>query len=216
MLTLASGTTLTANSHPSSWQDVDSSEPDEALAPLKPQPAEWLVDKNFRGKFVDSRRNATSQTNLAGLGKNLSVRFLDQLPQQKPGDSSSEKISDQGTDFGTQGKTTMGVSDGLAIATPSALQESQQDALPRTKSHLSIMVDLERRSGALKGSDKDGERVRQATRESQLNQETSSEEEGIVMGTGVGRTKVIKRGKKSDKRKDASAHYHSQIPDPVW
>lgn len=143
----------------------------------------------------------TSQTNLTGLGKNLSVRFLDQLPELQ---SSQRSMSS-----GSPGHDNIRPSS-------AALQEVQPDLLPRTRSQLSVMVDHERKLGGLKQAEGRENKASNPRKVSQDKQDASSEEEGIVMGIGVGKTKVTRKGKKSDKRKDALANNYSQAPDPVW
>lgn len=217
VLMMELGTVSTSSLSPNSWDDTDSSESDEGAARLEPQPTEWLVDRNFRGKFADSRKSATSQTNLTDLGRNLSVRFLDQLPEPKSGGISGKMLTDPAGSLSKQNKAFTGISRTLVTDTTPNSPRSQQDILPRTRSQLSIMVDQERKSGIMKNAGDKQHQAHQTAKDRHTGQDSSSsEEEGIVMGTGVGTTKVTRKGKKSDKRKDDSAHFHSQVPDPVW
>src|SRR5205823_2959053 len=54
-----------------------------SAAPTSQQPSSWLVDADFRSRFVEKTRGVSS-TNLSGLGKSKStVRFVDQPPGRR-------------------------------------------------------------------------------------------------------------------------------------
>ncbi len=120
------------------------------------QPPSWLVDKNFRGRFVEHQKRATSSINLAALGKTQSVRFLDEMPEHRrliaKGNRTHEII--------TQGGELVEVAGGSPPPSASAAIEEEDDddasdtddddgpALPRTKSQLSMLIDKERKYSA--------------------------------------------------------------------
>ena len=55
-----------------------------STAATSQQPSSWLVDTNFRSRFVENQNRGASSTNLLGLGKSKStVRFADQLPGRR-------------------------------------------------------------------------------------------------------------------------------------
>jgi len=144
----------------SSWQDVDS--PSSSRNSLdhtfstSQQPSSWLVDKNFRGKFVENLQRATSSVNLAALGKSQSVRFLDEMPEYKKHAGQGQARTDEVTseEAGQVGRPERSP----PAAASSAIEEEEDEedddddddddgmpALPRTKSQLSMLIDKERK-----------------------------------------------------------------------
>lgn len=115
-----------------------------------PQPSSWLVDKNFRGKFVENQKRAASSVNLSALGKSQSVRFLDDLPQQ------SRRLAGRSVDTEEpEAEEAVGNAEfsqlSPALATSAAGTYDECDAisaLPRTKSQLSMLIDKQRRYSA--------------------------------------------------------------------
>ena len=106
---------------------------------------------------------------------------------------------------------------------PSNLEQDAETgsaaALPRTKSQLSMILETNRRAGSVDHNPPTnvGSLPAQRTRNKESLTADDDEEEGIVMGTGVGKTKVTKKGKKSDKRREQEApNYHSPPSGPVW
>jgi hypothetical protein len=142
----------------SSWQDVDSPSSrtslDNAFSTPQ-QPSSWLVDKNFRGKFVENQHRATSSINLAALGKSQSVRFLDEMPEH-------QKLAGKGKARAQEGGPERVAIVGRPPRSPpqaasSAIEDDDDDdgedddddddmpPLPRTKSQLSVLIDKERK-----------------------------------------------------------------------
>lgn len=154
----------------SSWQDVDSpsssrTSADNAFATPQ-QPSSWLVDKNFRGKFVEEQKRATSSVNLAALGKSQSVRFLDEMPEHRKRaekNVAKAKAGETGRDErpkqsrgggGPQLPSSMAIGEDSEDEADDDDEEEEEDtdddddgsmpALPRTKSQLSVLIDKER------------------------------------------------------------------------
>lgn len=70
----------------SSWQSVDSAAEKAPLATTAPAlTSSELVDRDFRGRFVETQKKLASSTNLAALGRMKKtgsvVRFADEIPQ---------------------------------------------------------------------------------------------------------------------------------------
>ena len=124
-----------------------------STAATSQQPSSWLVDNNFRSRFVENQVHGASSTNLAGLGKSRStVRFADQLPGRRAtsGDSDTQAMSAMALtvrDTAPTKVTSRPRSGSGAIADDDDDDDDDEDIvpLPRTKSQLSMMIDHERR-----------------------------------------------------------------------
>ena len=119
------------------------------------QPSSWLVDTNFRGKFVENQKRTTSTTNLSSLGRSKStVRFLDELPERpkkenEPSGAKSPPSSRRGGMLSTE-NTSFPAEEEEAISNQDdedydANETDDNVSLPRTKSQLSLMIAHERR-----------------------------------------------------------------------
>jgi hypothetical protein len=149
----------------SSWQDVDSPSSrtslDNAFSTPQ-QPSSWLVDKNFRGKFVENQHRATSSINLAALGKSQSVRFLDEMPEHQKlagkGKARAEESSPERVAMVGRPPRSPPRAASSAIEEDDDEEEDEDDEddedededddmppLPRTKSQLSMLIDKERK-----------------------------------------------------------------------
>jgi hypothetical protein len=106
-----------------------------------------LVDKNFRGKFVEHQKRAASSVNLAALGKVQLVRFLDDLPQHEQDDSSQVARPERAKEVDAVGiyETSRPSPSPTVSASSSADGNGAFPALTRTKSQLSVLIDKERR-----------------------------------------------------------------------
>lgn len=119
-----------------------SSLPSRAKTSVSPQPSSWLVDKDFRGKFVEHQQRVNSAVNLAGLSKSHSVRFLDELPEHEQ----AGRLKGKGKAPEVYSASPAEVDDPQAgSAVVSSEDEDDMPALPRTKSQLSILIDKERK-----------------------------------------------------------------------
>jgi hypothetical protein len=139
-----------------SWQDASSPASSQVGGPntaaTSQQPSSWLVDTNFRSKFVESRSRGASSTNLSGLGKSKSTaRFADQLPGRRATSSAVDRqtaapapnTTPDAATTSAQAKTRRGSG---AIADDDDDDDNDDILpLPRTKSQLSLMIDQERR-----------------------------------------------------------------------
>lgn len=136
-----------------SWQDVDSTSlsrnsPEDTFVASQ-QPSSWLVDKDFRGKFVENQKRNASSINLAALGRSQSVRFLDELPEhQRPaGDGKTGPLEGDPESSGSGGRAQLSAPWTLSSAIEGE-ESGNHDAtwaLPRTKSQLSMLIDKERK-----------------------------------------------------------------------
>jgi hypothetical protein len=110
------------------------------------QPSSWLVDKNFRGKFVENQKRATSSINLSDLGKSQSVRFLDELSEHQRAAGKGETKT---VEMPRNVPDMVGRSEPSPVSTASRATEEAADddtpALPRTKSQLSMLINKERK-----------------------------------------------------------------------
>lgn len=123
------------------------------------------MDKNFRGKFVEDQKRATSSINLAALGRSQSVRFLDEMPEQRKTASKGKEKAEEVGSGGNPGEGRAGPSPPLASSEVIEEEDDDNDddeeseseeedgdgddndmpALPRTKSQLSMLIDKERK-----------------------------------------------------------------------
>ncbi|KAL9111165.1 MAG: hypothetical protein Q9227_004428 [Pyrenula ochraceoflavens] len=217
------GATLTSSEIPGSWQDVGSSSDSGGVSPVaEPKPAGWLVEKNFRGKFVDSQKQAATQINPPGQGKNASVRFLDQLPLRADvkGNEKQARAGQAEAPTSAPGSAIATTQNQVNAFKGGVDHTSSEAMLPRTKSQLSMMVERERRASNLGPAQPSRSQLNLLTNTATTTRDSAEEddeEEGIVMGMGVGKTQVKKRGKRSDKRRyEESSNYYSPPPGPIW
>jgi hypothetical protein len=150
-----------------SWQDAacpaNSQGGPSSTAATPQQPSSWLVDTNFRSRFVEKTRGASS-TNLSGLGKSKStVRFVDQpLGRRATSGAADARLAAPAPNATRDALTTEAQTrprrDSGAIADEDddeeggggggggEEEEQEEDiVLPRTKSQLSMMIEQERR-----------------------------------------------------------------------
>ena len=120
------------------------------------QPATWLVDTNFRGKFVENQKRTASHTNLSSLGRSKStVRFLDELPERpkKENEPAGATLNAALRQSGVPSTGKPNISAQEEEEANSSQDDDGYDAnesddnvpLPRTKSQLSVMIAHERR-----------------------------------------------------------------------
>ncbi|EXJ81153.1 hypothetical protein A1O3_07443 [Capronia epimyces CBS 606.96] len=130
----------------SSWQSDDSTAENlmtmaTGAAPLT---SSDLVERDFRGKFVETQKKLTSSTNLAALGRMKKtgsvVRFADEIPQDWR----------KGKEKATLADDSMGPSRLRSSFASSALTDEENSSdddnvrLPRTKSQLSLLIKQKR------------------------------------------------------------------------
>ncbi len=178
----------------SSWQSVDSRTATPPLATTAPaQGSSDLVERDFRGKFVEARKRLSSFTNLPALSRMSKtksvVRFADDSPQDDDkgkGKEAPSKFPGENVDPSALQPSMPGSS------SASDDEESSDDAveLPRTKSQLSLLIkhkreetgslDLgpEARSGETSGKSKEKDKAK------------SKEEDLLSMGRRNGVTKA--------------------------
>jgi hypothetical protein len=122
-----------------------------STAATSQQPSSWLVDTNFRSRFVENQNRGASSTNLLSLGKSKStVRFADQLPGRR---ATSGAFDTQTTAPAPNAARDAAITNAQArprrgsgaIADDDEDDEEDIVPLPRTKSQLSMMIDHERR-----------------------------------------------------------------------
>ncbi|KIX09459.1 uncharacterized protein Z518_00539 [Rhinocladiella mackenziei CBS 650.93] len=136
----ASGTVFALPSA-SSWQSVDSSTENPALTTTAPAlPSGELVDRDFRGKFVETQKKLASSSNLAGLGRMKKtgsvVRFADEIPQEL------RKGKEKETRPPLQDENTRPLRSRPTVVSDVVSDDSSSDEmeLPRTKSQLSLLI----------------------------------------------------------------------------
>ena len=185
-------------------------------------PSSWLVDKNFRDKFAEHQKRASSHTNIPNLVKSSSVRFMDELPERSKGKQRYSEVDTYGnvvrSEMQQEGSSRQeeGGSDGEVAVDDEAVSPS---VLPRTKSQLSMMIDRQRRlSGSLgpdppPTADENVDPVRPSTTSAE-----DDDEEYFVMGMGVGQTKVRTSSfkDKGKGRADEPFDGHSPSSGPTW
>ena len=132
-----------------------------SAAPTSQQPSSWLVDADFRSRFVEKTRGVSS-TNLSGLGKSKStVRFVDQPPGRRATSGAADlRVAAPAPNATRDAEATEAQTrprrDSHAIADEDDDDDAAEEAkekekeegivpLPRTKSQLSMMIDQERR-----------------------------------------------------------------------
>lgn len=127
-----------------------------STAATSQQPSSWLVDTNFRSRFVEKTRGRSS-TNLPGLGKSKStVRFVDQPPGRRATSGAADTrvaapAPNTTRDAVSTGAQTRPRRDSEAIADEDDDEDDEEEeeeeiiSLPRTKSQLSMMIEQERR-----------------------------------------------------------------------
>jgi hypothetical protein len=121
-----------------------------STAATSQQPSSWLVDNNFRSRFVENQSRGASTTNLSGLGKSKStVRFADQLPGRRATSGAVDtQVAAPAPNATRSAATTKAQTrprrNSGAIADD---DDDEEDIvpLPRTKSQLSMMIEQERR-----------------------------------------------------------------------
>jgi hypothetical protein len=170
----------------SSWQDVDSPSSRTSLDTTfstPQQPSSWLVDKNFRHKFVEHQKRANSSINLAALGKSQSVRFLDEMPEyRKTVGKGKVQAKAAGSEEGPNRSPPASASEAIEEEESSSDDESDDEsddddmpALPRTKSQLSMLIDKERKYSG--GMNLGPETSRQDTRAVKNSKEKGKDDE---------------------------------------
>ncbi|ERF73100.1 hypothetical protein EPUS_06561 [Endocarpon pusillum Z07020] len=193
----------------SSWQDVDS--PASSRASLDTtlstpqQPSSWLVDKNFRGKFVENQKRATSSINLAALGKGQSVRFLDEMPEHRKSaakgkarmeeddDDEEEDEREEEVEASKSAERSPPSAATAAIAEDDDEDEDDMPTLPRTKSQLSMLIDKERKySGSANLGPQLPKQDNRGRKNEKENNEDVEENELLVMA------RADKKGKAKD------------------
>ena len=122
-----------------------------STAATSQQPSSWLVDNNFRSRFVENQVRGASSTDLAGLGKSRStVRFADQLPGRRATSGASDTQAKSATPPTAQDAAMTKVPAKSRRGSGAIAEDDDDDEddivpLPRTKSQLSMMIDHERR-----------------------------------------------------------------------
>ena len=205
-----------------SWQDESSPSQSQEIGMSTTHPSSWLVDKNFRDKFAEHQKRASSHTNIPNLVKSSSVRFMDELPERSKGKQRYSEVDTYGnvvrSEMQQEGSSRQeeGGSDGEVAVDDEAVSPS---VLPRTKSQLSMMIDRQRRlSGSLgpdppPTADENVDPVRPSTTSAE-----DDDEEYFVMGMGVGQTKVRTSSfkDKGKGRADEPFDGHSPSSGPTW
>ncbi|KAF7514461.1 hypothetical protein GJ744_000231 [Endocarpon pusillum] len=194
----------------SSWQDVDSPASSRASLDTRlstpQQPSSWLVDKNFRGKFVENQKRANSSINLAALGKGQSVRFLDEMPEHRKSaakgkarveedddDEEEDEQEEQEVETSKSAERSPPSAATAAIAEDDDEDEDDMPTLPRTKSQLSMLIDKERKySGSANLGPKLPKQDNRGKKNEKENGEDVEENELLVMA------RADKKGKAKD------------------
>ena len=139
-----------------SWKDVSSLANSQVGGPstaaTSQQPSSWLVDTNFRSRFVENQNRGASSANLLGLGKSKStVRFADQLPGRRATSSAVDRQTTAPAPNTTPDVAMTNVQTRTRRGSGAIADDDDDDddddiiPLPRTKSQLSLMIDQERR-----------------------------------------------------------------------
>ncbi|KAK5192844.1 hypothetical protein LTR99_010278 [Exophiala xenobiotica] len=128
----------------SSWQSIDSRTATPPLATTAPpQGSSELVERDFRGKFVEARKRLSSFTNLPALSRMSKsksvVRFADEIPQ----DEDKGKGKETASNFPVENVDPSALQPSMpGSASTSGDDESSDEAveLTRTKSQLSLLI----------------------------------------------------------------------------
>ncbi|EXJ66111.1 uncharacterized protein A1O5_10726 [Cladophialophora psammophila CBS 110553] len=184
----------------SSWQSVDSASDNLVLATTAlalPTASAELVDPDFRGKFVETQKKLVSSTNLAGLNRikktGSVVRFADEVPLDVRKGKEREKeamspLRDEniGSSRLWRSMSSDTVSDD-ADDDDSSLENMQ---LPRTKSHLSLLIQNRRDQTGSSDIGPATESRDSSGKEKEKEKAKSKEEELLSMGRRDGVTKA--------------------------
>ncbi|KAJ4546414.1 hypothetical protein HRR77_004945 [Exophiala dermatitidis] len=129
----------------SSWQSVDSmNEHPMAMGTAASPPASsGLVDRDFRGRFVETQKKLASSTNLAALGRikktGSVVRFADEIPHDLRKGKEKEIPPDD-----SAGPSRLKSSLSSRVHANDDDSHTENVGLPRTKSQLSLLIKQER------------------------------------------------------------------------
>ncbi len=180
------------------------------------QPSSWLVDKNFRGRFVEHQKRATSSINLAALGKTQSVRFLDEMPEHRRAvakGKTKDAIIPQEDELVEVAERSPPPSASAAVEEEgddtSDASDDDEPALPRTKSQLSMLIDKERKYSG--GTNLGPERAKQENRylkDKSNTQDNDEEEENELL--------VMARRDKKGKPKDPDQPFKAAAKKGLW
>jgi len=133
----------------SSWQSVDSAAENPRLSStLFEHPSADIVDRDFRGRFVENQKKLASSTNLPSLGRMRKtgsiVRFADEVPEELRKGKEKEILpplqdENAGPSRMRPGSSGSVFSHGDDDADDNESSHDEME-LPRVKSHLSLLI----------------------------------------------------------------------------
>ncbi|EXJ78455.1 hypothetical protein A1O1_08855 [Capronia coronata CBS 617.96] len=211
----------------SSWQSVDSTAeyPGPVATGSSPSASSALVDRGFRGKFVETQKQLSSSASLAPLGRirktGSVVRFADEIPQDIGKGKEKEMLHDDRT--GPARLRSSLASDALTDEDDSS--ENEHVGLSRTKSQLSLLI---RKKRGETGSQDIGPETRSPSSEDRgkssekgkgKDNAQSKEDELLSMGhrggvTKAGGVQVPKPQRLSER--DDPGYISSSSPEPLF
>ena len=203
----------------SSWQSVDSGNDGHHLGSTAPVTSSAnLVDRDFRGKFVESQRKLASSTNLASLDRRSGsvVRFADELPTLPRKDKTKEMSPELKTETLAPSRLRSSITSD-EFADDSEESSDDQMELPRTKSQLSLLIKTKREE---RGSSDLGPEAVEAKGKGKIpDKSISKEEELLSMGRRGGVTKA--GGVQVPESQRVSEHddpgqFFSSSPEPIF
>lgn len=215
----------------SSWQSVDSASENLPLATTAPaNPSSDLVDRGFRGKFVETQKKLGSSTNLAALGRMKKtgsvVRFADEIPQELRKGKEKEILPPAGDEnAGPSRLRTSMTSEAISDDDDDDDEDNDNDSsdddtgLPRTKSQLSLMIKNKRDETGSSDLGPETQAHEMKGKEKEKQKAKSKEEELLSMGRRDGVTKA--GGVQVPKQQRVSGHddpgyISSSSPEPLF
>lgn len=175
------------------------------------------MDRDFRGKFVESQRKLTSSTNLASLDRKSAsvVRFPDEIPTNVRKGREKETLPQLQTENLVPSRLRSSItSDEFANDQEDSSDDHME--LPRTKSQLSLLIKSKRDEMGVSGLGPEAESSKGKGKETD---KKSKEEELLSMGrrggvTKAGGVQVPESQRVTDL--DDPGHYLSSSPEPLF
>ncbi|KIV76943.1 hypothetical protein PV11_08790 [Exophiala sideris] len=203
----------------SSWQSVNSGNDGPHLGSTAPVTSSAdLVDRDFRGKFVESQRKLASSTNLASLDRRSGsvVRFADEIPRISRKGKSKETSPELKTENMAPSRLRSSITSD-EFANDQDESSDDQMELPRVKSSLSLLIKTKREE--IGRSDLGPEAAGFKGKGKEPDKSNSKEEELLSMGRRGGVTKA--GGVQVPESQRVSEHddpgqFFSSSPEPLF